>query len=78
MSATENASEFSLPSTEYKHQALMITVSNEYKESFSLPFSLSDFSQNTTLLQKLRTLLLVQTLLSIMKWKLKKTLVALL
>ena len=78
MSATENASEVSLPSTEFGHQAVMITVSNEYKESLSLPFSLSEFSQNTTPLLKLGTLSMVQKLLSIMKWKLKKTLVTLL
>ena len=49
ISATEKALEISPLSTEFEHQALMITVSNDYKEPISPQRPLSDFSQSTTL-----------------------------
>ena len=47
MSATEKALEVSLPSSEFEHQRMMSTVSNDYKERNSPKSSLSEFSQNT-------------------------------
>ena len=48
MITTENVLEASLTSTELEHQALVITITNVYKENVSPHSSLSDLSQNTT------------------------------
>ena len=48
MSTTENASEASLPSTDFENQALMMNVLNDFKEHVSPQRPLSDFCQNMT------------------------------
>ena len=48
MRTTEKALEVSLPSSEFEHQALMITVPNDNKELVSTQSSRSDFSRNIT------------------------------
>ena len=55
MGATENPMEVCIPSTEFEHQALMITVANDYKEPNSPQSSPSDFSQILFTLLKLKT-----------------------
>ena len=54
MSATENALEVLLPSSEFEHQALMITLPNDYKEPVSPQSLLFDLSQNTTLFTEVK------------------------
>ena len=53
MSTPAKTLEASPPSTELEHQALVITVPNDYKETISTQSPLSIFSQNTTVLLKL-------------------------
>ena len=48
MSSTEKTLEASLQSTEFEHQALVITVPNDYEETVSPQSSFSDFSQIKT------------------------------
>ena len=48
LSATEKGLDVFFPSTEFEHQALMITVLNDYKELVSPQSSLWDFSQKIT------------------------------
>ena len=48
MSTPEIILEASRPFTDCENQALVITVPNDYKETFSSQSSLSDLSQNTT------------------------------
>ena len=64
MNTTENALETSLRSTEFEHQAPVITVTNDYKDTVPPQSSLYILSQNTTLyLLQLRTLYTALTLL---------------
>ena len=48
MIASEKTSEISVPSTDFEHQALVITVPNHYNETVSPQSSLSELSRNTT------------------------------
>ena len=50
MSTTEQNLEASLPSTEFQHQAVVITVLIDSKTTVSSQSSLSDLSRNTILL----------------------------
>ena len=62
----------------FEHHALMNTLPDGYKKTVSPHSSFSDFSQNTTIYMKLKTLYTGIALLWRMKWKFKKLLVVLL
>ena len=57
MGATETPVEVSLVSTENEHQALMILLSNDYKDLFRYKARSLFFSQNTVLFTEVRKFL---------------------
>ena len=70
MRTFENTSEASLPHIEFLHQAIVVTVSKDYRNFVSVQSSLYDLSRNSTPFTEFPHTVL--THLSRMKWKLKK------
>ena len=74
LSATETTLEVPLPSTEFEHQALMITLPFSTNNLFGHKARSQSFLKVLLILLKLRTRYMVQTSLRIMIWKFKKPL----